>query len=153
MKISSNRYGKKRVRVLKVLRDGARHDVKELDVACLLEGDFDSSYAAANNSKVVPTDTVKNTVTVLAHKVLGHETERFAVELGRHFLAKYDQVERVQLELRERRWARQSVNGTPHEHSFVAESGTPFAKLTAARKLSDQIESGIDDWLILKSTG
>jgi urate oxidase len=153
MKIVSNRYGKKRVRVLKVLRDGARHDVKELDVSCLLEGDFDSSYVEADNRKVVPTDTVKNTVTVLAHQRLGPENERFGVELGRHFIGKYSQIERVQVELRERRWGRHAVEGQPHEHSFVANSGTPFARVTASRGQGEEVESGIDEWLILKSTG
>lgn len=153
MKISSNRYGKKRVRVLKILRDGNRHDVKELDVSCLLEGDFDSSYAAANNSKVVPTDTVKNTVTVLAHKLLGAESERFGIELGKHFLSKYSQVERVYVELRERPWHRHAISGEPHNHCFTAASGTPFYRVTSASKQEPEIESGIDEWLIMKSTG
>lgn len=153
MQLVSNRYGKKRVRVLKVLRNGTRHDVKELEVSCLLEGDFDSSYSAADNRQVVPTDTVKNTVTVLAHRLLGPETERFGLELGRHFLARYSQIRHVELELRERRWDRHFINGQPHEHTFVAGAGSPVVHVACTRGGAEQIESGIDDLLIMKTTG
>lgn len=37
---ASHHYGKQRVRVLKVRRDSARHEVKELDCGVRLEGDF-----------------------------------------------------------------------------------------------------------------
>jgi urate oxidase len=96
---------------------------------------------------------VKNTVTVLAHKLLGPETERFGLELGRHFIAKYAQVRTVHVELRERRWNRHAVDGRPHEHTFLVGSGTPFARVTVTRAGPEEVESGIDDLLIMKSTG
>jgi urate oxidase len=52
VKLSSHRYGKARVRVVKILRDGARHTVVEADVQVLLEGDFETSYTKGDNSKV-----------------------------------------------------------------------------------------------------
>src|SRR5207302_335096 len=57
-KLLDHRYGKSLVRVLKVLRSGATHTIKELSVAVSLEGDFESAYTAGDNSKVVPTDTM-----------------------------------------------------------------------------------------------
>jgi urate oxidase len=153
MQLVSNRYGKKRVRVLKVFRDGARHEIKELEVSCLLEGDFDSSYTAADNRSVVPTDTVKNTITALAHRALGAETERFALEIGRHFLAKYAQIRCVHLELRERAWNRHAIDGQPHAHTFIGGAGARVTHAVCTRGAPEEIESGIDDLLILKSTG
>ena len=153
MKLVSNRYGKKRVRVLKILREGPRHVVKELTVGCLLRGAFDASYTAADNRSIVPTDTIKNTVTVVAHQQLGREAERFGVVLGKHFLARHSQVDQVELDLRERVWNRQTTDGEPHTHAFRAGAGTPFARVTIARGAPDEIESGIDDLLIMKSTG
>ena len=78
-KLVANRYGKGRVRVLKVLRDGATHRLKDLTVSTMLEGDLESSYTDGDNSKVVPTDTIKNTINVLAQKHLGDEIERFGL--------------------------------------------------------------------------
>ena len=93
--LSSHRYGKSRVRVVKVLREGARHTVLEISAQVLLEGDFESSYTGGDNSKVVATDTVKNTVHVLAKDHLTPEVERFAVYLAKHFTSKYPQVKKA----------------------------------------------------------
>ena len=51
VKLAAHRYGKSRVRVMKVLRDGATHTVKELTVAVALEGDFDASFTDADNAE------------------------------------------------------------------------------------------------------
>ena len=86
MKLLDHSYGKARVRVLKVLRSGPQHSVKELNVSVMLKGDFDASYTQADNSLVVPTDTMKNMVQALALEHLGAETEDFGVILAEHFL-------------------------------------------------------------------
>jgi urate oxidase len=153
MRLAAHRYGKSRVRVMKVLRDGATHTVKELTVAVALEGDFDTSYTAADNSRVVPTDTMKNIVNVLAHEHLGAETEPFADVLAAHLLRRYPQVTRVSVELDERVWARLDIAGAPHPHGFVqADRARPFARLVATAS-ERTLESGIRDLLILKSAG
>lgn len=153
MKLISQNYGKGRVRVLKVLRDGATHTIKEITAKVALEGDFESSYTRADNSLVVPTDTMKNTVNVLAHEHLGHDNEPFALKLGEHFLRKYSQVKRVTVELEERLWSRMSVGGAPHPHSFSqADRARPFTSLMLSAS-EQRLQSGVCDYVILKSTG
>jgi urate oxidase len=148
MKLSSHRYGKARVRVVKILRDGARHTVIEADVQVLLEGDFETSYTKGDNSKVVPTDTVKNTINVLSRDHLTAETEKFALHVAHHFLKRYAQVERVHVDIRERVWERIGNNN----HSFSAPgSPVPWVKAVVTSK-SEDLSSGVTDWLILKST-
>lgn len=150
-KLVSHQYGKSRVRVMKLIREGATHTIKELDVAIALAGDFASSYTAGDNSLVVPTDTMKNTVNVLASQHLGLETERFAQMLAAHFLAKYSQVKTVTVQASERVWDRLTVAGVPHPHSFTGgQRAQPFTTVTADRD-TVSTESGITDLLILKS--
>ena len=151
-KLSGHRYGKARVRVLKVLRDGPVHTLKDLEVAAFLKGDFESSYTSGDNTKVVPTDTIKNTINVFAQQHLGAEIERFAVILAEHFLSRYAQVAEVEIEISERRWERLTVDGQPHPHSFQAGSeGRMFTHVVCDRK-TKTIRSGIRDLVILKST-
>ena len=153
MKLTHHQYGKARVRVMKVARDGARHSLKELDVSVMLVGDFDASYTKSDNSLVVPTDTMKNTVNIFAKEKLGAENEEFGVALGEHFLKTYPQVHRAEIELLEHSWERMQVGGKPHDHSFTGgNSARPFAQIVCAAKES-QVTSGIEDLLILKSTG
>ncbi len=143
------------MRVLKILRDGATHTIKELEVAVALSGDFETSYTApaGDNSKVVPTDTMKNTVNVLAKQHLGAETERFAALLARHFLEKYPQVHEAEVTTSERVWDRLTVGGKPHPHGFSsALAARPTVRATAARGTGVTIVSGFADMLILKST-
>ena len=148
MKLSSHRYGKARVRVVKILRDGALHTVIEADVQVLLEGDFETSYTKGDNSKVVPTDTVKNTINVLSRDHLTAETEKFALHVAHHFPKRYAQVERVHVDIRERVWERIGDNN----HSFSAPgSPVPWVRAVVTSK-SEELSSGVTDWLILKST-
>lgn len=152
-KLLSHRYGKSRVRVLKVLREGAAHTIKELEVAVALEGDFESSFTSGDNRKVAATDTIKNTINVLAHRHLGGENERFARRLARHFVEKYPQVHKATVQAVERVWGRMEIDGMPHPHSFLqSESAQPFTHVIVTAN-DETIESGIENLLVLKSAG
>ncbi len=75
----------------------------------MLAGDFETSYTAGDNSKVVPTDTIKNTVNVIAKQHLADDLERFAVILGEHFVKRHEQVAHATIEVTERTWDRLAV--------------------------------------------
>ena len=153
MKLTENRYGKARVRVLKILRAGAVHTIKEVDVMALLEGDFAGAYLDGDNQNVIATDTIKNTVNVLAKLHLGEEIERFGVAIGQHFLEKFPQVRQASAEIFEKSWERMSFGGEAHPHSFVAGSDAKlWSRVTCSREMQT-IESGVQDLVILKSTG
>ena len=149
----THEYGKSRVRVLKVLREGAVHTVKELTVSVRLSGDFDSAYTAGDNSMVVLTDTMKNTVNALAKDLLTAQTEPFAAALAQHFVAKYPQVKAARVETSERVWHRMTIGGPPHPHSFRGtDDARPTCRAVAQEGGATELESGITGLLILKST-
>lgn len=152
-KLLGQRYGKAHVRVLKILRRDQVHTVKEIDVTTLFEGDFASSFTASDNTRVVPTDTIKNTINVFAHQHLGEEIERFALVLGDHFLTRYPQVRKAEIQIAERGWNRMRIDGHPHPHSFrAADAARKFTNIVRTNE-SQTVRSGIRDLLILKSTG
>ncbi len=152
-KLTGHRYGKARVRVLKILRSGPVHTLKDLEVAAYLKGDFESSYTSGDNTKVVATDTIKNTINVFARQHLGREIERFGLILAEHFLSRYAQVREAEIQISERRWDRLVVDGQPHPHSFQAGGeGRMFTHVTCDRT-TKTVRSGIRDLVILKSTG
>lgn len=60
--VGENRYGKEAVRLVRVRRSPYNgNSFDEWTVRVLIEGDFVSSYVDADNTKVLPTDTMKNT--------------------------------------------------------------------------------------------
>ena len=152
-KLTGHRYGKARVRVMKILREGPVHTLKDLEVAAYLKGDFASSYTSGDNSKVVATDTIKNTINVFAKQHLGEEIERFGLILGEHFLTRYEQVREAEIQILERPWKRLAVNGEPHPHSFAAGSDARMFASVNCSENAKTVRSGIRNLVILKSSG
>src|SRR5579864_9297561 len=96
--LATDTYGKSRVHLMKLVRHADRHELKEITLQILFQGDFASCYETGDNSKVLPTDTIKNTVYVLARKHDIASIEEFAKRLIEHFLTNNSQVWDVRVE-------------------------------------------------------
>src|ERR1700722_9731744 len=109
--VHSQSYGKSQVRLSRVFRDGSRHEFLELSVSIALDGDFIAAYEQADRSLIVATDTMKNTVYVLASQHATRSIEDFSHLLARHFLDKYSHVSKVSISCEQRPWARMDFAG------------------------------------------
>ena len=151
MPLIQNTYGKGRVRVIRVHR-GDRHEVRELTIQTMLDGDFAAAYTEGDNRTVVATDTIKNIAYIVARENLAAGTEQYGEALAARFLQRYPQVERVRISMRETRWTRASLGGTPHPHSFVLDAnGQPTAEVSATRG-ETTVVSGIAGYTFMKTT-
>jgi urate oxidase len=147
-----SKYGKGRVRVMRIHRDGGRHDVSQLSIKVMVEGDIARTFTHADNSSSVSTDTIKNVVNVVARENTGLCTEEFCQVLAQKYLDLYPQMASVVVTAHETKWSRLSFGGQPHPHSFVLDdNGKPSAELTATREGSTLV-SGIDGFTFMKST-
>src|SRR5689334_1912772 len=117
-RLGSNRYGKHRVRLSRITRHSERHEFNEWSVNVLLEGDFETSFTDADNSKVLPTDTMKNTVYYMARGSKAETIEEFAMELGDYLLNNNAQVSGVKVEIKERAWERVVDGGVEEDTTF-----------------------------------
>ena len=79
-------YGKANVRVLRVYREDDHHDVRECRVCVTLNGAFEPAYTAGDNASIVPTDTMKNLVQVMALEELTAPNESFAMAIAQRLL-------------------------------------------------------------------
>ncbi len=157
-RLGSNRYGKSRVRLSRITRrknpdSTDRHEFNEWTVQVLLEGGFDASFTAADNSQVLPTDTMKNTVYSLARDSRAATIEEFAIELGDYLLANHAHISRVSVEIDEKSWERLAIDGAPEPATF--RMGGPelqTVRVVRPREAAWQITSGIDGLTILKTT-
>jgi urate oxidase len=137
---------------MRVKRDTARHEVRELNTQVMLEGDFSASFTSSDNSKVIATDSIKNIVNVVARDNPALESEDFAGAVANYFLDHYPHVSKVSFTSHETKWARLNIDGAPHDHAFSLESnGQPTVRLTAARG-SRTIVSGLAAYTFLKTT-
>ena len=150
--LGENSYGDSCVRLLRVVRQQGRDDVKEVTFGIRFEGDFEDAHAKGDNRKILPADTMKNTVYVLARQYPVEAVEEFCLHLIDHFLTYNPQVSRVRIEAAETVWARVSHGGKPHASAFTR-AGTEkrTARLDGTRE-ETQIRAGIDGLMALKTT-
>ena len=151
--LAANNYGKSRVRLVKVTRHPDRHDLKELTVHIQFEGDFEAAHTTGDNRKILPTDTMKNTVYALAHGDPVADPEVFGLKLASHFLDTQAQVSEARIELREHLWKRIKVNGKPHRHAFLSGGNERRLAVVTKSRAATLVEAGIEDLLVLKTTG
>ena len=155
--LGPNQYGKAENRVVRVYRDSARHEIRDVNVSTSLRGEFADAHLVGDQSRVLPTDTQKNTVYAYAkEKGLG-QIEDYALGLARHFVDDVEPVQGARIEIDEYAWDRIEVDGRPHDHSFVRrgqETRTTIVTLDgkdAAQRA--WVVSGLKDLVVLKSTG
>jgi len=154
--LASARYGKDNVRVYKVHKDEKTgvHTVTEMTVCCLLEGAIETSYTKADNSVVVATDSIKNTIYIKAKENPVNPPELYAAILGQHFLDKYAHISTANISVTVHRWTRMVLDGKEHPHSFFRDGAeTRQVECVASRSGGIAIQSGIKGLLVLKSTG
>jgi urate oxidase len=150
--LAENTYGKSSVRVMKVLRDGPLHTVKEWKVEVLLSGDFESCFTVGDNSQILPTDTMKNTVYSRARESTAECIEDFARELAEFFLSRNPQVEGVAITIAATAWDHALVQGKPHPSTFVrGSSETQTTAVTYAQGGEVSVSSGLDSLVLLKT--
>lgn len=151
IRLGQNNYGKSRVRLLRVTRGDARHEIKELTLAVALEGDFETAHTVGDNSKILPTDTMKNTVYALARENPVHAAETFCGVLIDHLLAHNPQVERVHVRAVEHLWARIVRDGKPDAFAFVRAGEEKRTALAVGARSGTAIRAGVKNLVALKT--
>lgn len=151
-RLSENAYGKDRVRLTKIVRNGAKHQVQEFTVFIRLYGDFAKVYTENDNRFCVPTDTMKNTVYVLARNHSFESPEEFVRIVTDHFVESFEHVRSCEAWIEQAQWARITIDGTPHQHSFIKQRAvrTAFARREGPTR---EVRGGMKGLEVLKSTG
>jgi len=151
-KLAENRYGKSRVRLVRVKRHADHHELREWTVQVLLHGDFESCFTDGDNSKILPTDTMKNMVYSLARDSAAACIEDFAKELVAFLLTRNAQVSRVEATISECAWDHAALSGKPHPTTFVQSSRElQTATVTQTRGATAKVVSGLDNLVIMKT--
>jgi urate oxidase len=150
--LADSAYGKSKIRMVQVLRHGERHDVRDLTVAIRFEGEYDESYTAGDNTHVLPTDTMKNTVYAMAARQPVEEPETFGLRLASHFLNRNERLRTVRIDLLDHPWGRIVLGGREHGQAFVRQGPERRTASVAATRDKAMVEAGVSELVILKSS-
>jgi urate oxidase len=144
--LGPNRYGKAEVRLVRVSRDGDTHSLADLNVSVALSGDLAATHESGDNSGVLPTDTMKNTVYAFAKEHGVGEPEEFARLLGRHFVSTQPQIETAKITIESYAWERLGP------HSFQRQGSYTRTCVVTVSEAGDQVVSGLTGLVLLNST-
>jgi urate oxidase len=151
-KLTSNRYGKSRVRLMRVTRHASHHDLDEWTVEVLLTGDFETAHTLGDNSKILPTDTMKNTVYFIARRSKAESMEDYAKELVDFLLARNPQIALAEVSIQSHLWKRLTVDGQPYPTAFMRGSDErQTTTVSRAQNASFAITAGFDGLNVLKT--
>ncbi|MDR6904865.1 urate oxidase [Agromyces sp. 3263] len=149
--LGANQYGKAEVRVVKLTRDTARHEIDDLNVTSQLRGDFTAAHLAGDNDHVVPTDTQKNTIFAFARDGIG-APETFLLRLADHFTGTFEWVRGGRWEAERFEWERIRTGSAEHDHGFVRSGREVRTALVIADGADRHVLGGLRGLTVLKST-
>ena len=151
--LGENQYGKAEIRLMKVDRDAESHVLHDLNVSVSLSGDLADTHLDGDNSKVLPTDSQKNTVYAFAREHGVGEIEDFALMLARHFVDTQPSITWARVDVEEFSWDHVEIGGDPAPHSFV-NAGRDIRTTSVTCSGPDVwVVSGVSDLVLLSSTG
>ncbi len=147
--LGHSQYGKAETRVVRVYRDRDPHELVDLSVSAALSGDVADSHLTGDNTKVLTTDAVKNTVFAYAkeHGEAARQPESFGLALARHFVDDVPQVARARVRLEQYPWLR-----LPGPHAFVREGQLVRTATVTVDGGRAHVVSGLRDLVVLKTT-
>ena len=151
--LHTNRYGKSRVRLMRLTKHFDHHDLDEWTVQILLTGDFDTAHTHGDNSKILPTDTMKNTVYFVARESKSASMEAYAQELIDYILTRNPHVSSAEVVIESTLWKRLTVDGQPFPTAFMR--GSDERQTTTVSRQQNApftITSGLDHLTILKTS-
>ena len=155
--LGRNQYGKSENRVVRIYRDTARHEIRDLNVSSSLRGRFEDAHTTGDQGSVLPTDTQKNTIFAFAKQRGIGAIEEFALALADHFVGRTPSVQGARIAVEEYHWDRIQVDGAGHDHSFVrGGSGTRNTIVNVDGHGADRrahVVSGVSDLVVGKTTG
>ncbi len=151
-KLHTHRYGKSRVRLMRITRHEQHQDVDEWTVQVLLTGDFDEVFTVGDNTRVLATDTMKNTIYSRARESQAASMEDFAKELIDFLLGRNPQVSGAEVVIESTLWKRLTVDGQPFPTAFMRGSDErQTATVSRQQYGAFAIRSGFDRLTIMKT--
>ena len=152
VKLGANQYGKAEVRLVRIARGAGPEGgdlIRDFSVSSSLSGDLADSHLTGDNSKVLATDTQKNTVYALSGDLGPVEPEVLALELARHFVASQKAIKRARLKIEEYPWDPVGASG----HSFARRGGmVRGTRVVHDQKAGTSVVSGVDGLTVLNTT-
>jgi urate oxidase len=152
-RLEASSHGESRLRMLRIVRRGDRHDPKDLTVTCRFEGEFASAFTEGRSDGLVPGEALKDLVHATARSDGGGEIETFGVALCGRVLAAYPRITRVRVEIAEQPWTRLEIGGKAQGQAFAEGTGERRTAAIISNGRQTAVVSGIEQLALMRTCG
>jgi urate oxidase len=146
MTTEKSAYGESRLRMLRVIPRGDRHDPRDLTIGLRFEGSLDA---------MVPGEAVKN----LVHRVVREQDhaaaaiETLGVALCDALLATYGSIGLARVDLTEQPWTRVDAGGKPQGQTFTPAGVERRTALVTGNGERTAVQAGIEELVLMRTSG
>lgn len=152
-RIAASSQGEARLRMLRLVRHGDRHDPHDLSASFRIEGHLEPAFTDGRLDGVLPPEALKTLVHRVTRESTSGELEALGLALAQDVLARQPHVTRLRLELSEQPWQRLPAGGKPQAQAFTAGSAERrlCTVVTNGREVS--VSAGLSHLTMMRSGG
>jgi urate oxidase len=151
--IHSSSYGESRLRLLRILRHGDRHDPKDVTIGLRFEGDFADAFRHGDAAGLPPGETVKNLVHRVASEQDHAEIECLGLAICERVMAQHPTIGLARVELSEGHWSRLEPGGKAQGQAFTPGGIERRTAAITSNGSRVAVSSGIDNLVLLRTAG
>jgi urate oxidase len=151
MKLVESGYGETGIKLMKILRQRDRHDVKEISLGVQLAGKLESSYTHGDTSEIPSANAIAAMVYELAAEETVQSIERLGLRCGERLLESSPRISSVRIDGTERAWDHVPVESGESRFTFSRRDDGRHTTRVVSSNADVSVESGIEDLVVLKS--
>ena len=152
-RIAASSKGEARVRLLRLVRRGDRHDPRELTISFKLEGDFEPAFLEGRSDTLLPGEALKNLVYRTTREQGTRELEALGLALASEVLHRQSSLTRVRVEVAEQPWQRLEAGGKAQSQTFLSGSSEQRVAFITTNGAKTSVVAGIDHLMLMRSAG
>ncbi len=152
-RITASRHGEAKLRMLRLVRQGDRHDPRSLTVSCEFEGDFSAAFLDGRATGLPPGETIKSLVHSVTREHGAGEVETLGLALCAQILARQPRISLARVEIAEERWQRLEAGGKPQPQAFVGGSGEQRTVVVTGNGQRVSVVAGIAGLALMRTAG
>src|SRR4029453_9727463 len=152
-RIHSSSYGESRLRMLRVMRRGDRHDPKDLTIALRFEGNFGAAFKDGDPAGLLPGEAIKN----LVHRVARGQEHAAIEELGlaicESILEIHKTIGLARGEITEQPWARPAAGGKAQGQAVTPGGVERRTASVSSNGTRVSVTAGLENLVLMRTGG